>query len=275
MPAAFQVHFPLGFEEPEGFAIRFVPTRGDRLDFGRGLYFLDGPNGAGKSTFLNLLALLAGQVGTGDGGCRGRIVYAGNDYRDSGFTTLRAADLREAYFAIFPQRAFFLPVSTRDNYRILNGRDPLRALDFSDREIPQHLSGGQQQCVLMQIVLDPHKPVWFLDEPLANLDAERRLAFWRLVAAGWGERVHIIFYIDHLMAARVHADRSFVCCECLQVTYTHRCTPSASDEIKTIRLYHTAEPDEFFQRQIEALEKDGVSDRDERSFDGAAREKIL
>ena len=121
--AAFKVRFPLGFEEPEGFAIRFETPGTDRLVFGGGLYLLDGPNGAGKSTFLNLLALLVGRIG---GGGPGGVVYDGCDYRDPGFDGLSAADLRERCFAVFPQRAFFLPVSTRDNYRILNGRDPRR-----------------------------------------------------------------------------------------------------------------------------------------------------
>lgn len=253
MEGAFCLQFPLGFEEPEGFAIRFEAQGEAVLTFGRGLYLLDGPNGAGKSSFLNLLALLVGRIGPDRGKDRGRIVYDGVDYTAPAFDSLRAADLREARFAIFPQKAFFLPVSTRDNYRILNGRDPGRALTFSDRERPQQLSGGQQQQVLMRIVLDPEKPVWFLDEPLANLDRRRRLAFWRHLDAGWCRGVGTFFFIDHLLAALVRKDKGFASYGRLRVTTTHRAAGGAADEVKAIRLYHAPDPSAFFRRQIAML----------------------
>ena len=50
--------------------------------------------------------------------------------------------MRERQFCIFPQKAFFLPVSSRDNYIILNGSDKQKAKSFSSKEYPDLLSGG-------------------------------------------------------------------------------------------------------------------------------------
>ena len=172
----FHITFPLILDHDNLFSIKFSSKNKGSLEFKKGIYYLCGENGSGKTTFLNILALIAGAIGKKVAG-RGSVMFNGEDYNDDGFNYLRAGDIRENYFCIFPQKAFFLPVSTRDNYIILSGADKEKAKSFSDRESPDLLSGGQQQKILMDIVLDDKKPVWFLDEPLTNMDSERRKYF--------------------------------------------------------------------------------------------------
>jgi ABC-type lipoprotein export system ATPase subunit len=164
----FEITFPLVLTYDDSFSITFTLEKGSALKFNQGVYYLHGDNGSGKTTFLNMLALTAGRIGRKAAHDKGAIKFNGEAYNRTGFNHIRAAEIRENSFCIFPQKAFFLPVSARDNYMVLNGSDRNKADAFSATEFPDLLSGGQQQKVLMDIVLDPKKPVWFLDEPLTN-----------------------------------------------------------------------------------------------------------
>lgn len=250
--ANFEVAFPLLLRCEGGAVLRFSADRDAPLVFGPGLYFICGDNGSGKTSFCNMLALIAGRVGPGTDPRTGGIRFNGEAYNGKGFDGYRAAEIREKSFCIFPQKAFFLPVSSRDNYAILNGRDPSRAAAFSDTQIPDLLSGGQQQKILMDIVLDEHKPVWFLDEPLANLDARRRAYFWQTLYQACRDVPRILFYIDHWMAPVIPGHPRFDHSVTLGVELEN--APAARDgngETKYIDIYRNPDPASFFLDQAQ------------------------
>lgn len=248
MQSLFEVKFPVIVKWDDKFTVTFSLQKGSALEFKSGVYFLHGDNGSGKTTFLNLLALTAGDIGKkGAGG----ISYNGEAYNGPGFNNIRAAELRERYFCIFPQKVFFLPVSTRDNYIVLNGSDRTREASFSLKEYPDLLSGGQQQKVLMDIILDEKKPVWFLDEPLSNLDAERRQYFWVMLEKAYKKNLQTAFFIDHGMGREIKNARHFSFYNTLQVVTENRQKYSVPEiESRYIEIYENNAPLEFFAQQI-------------------------
>jgi len=255
MPCPIEVIFPIVLDCGDRFNLTFSLRTGSRIVFKRGLYYLSGDNGSGKTSFLNLLSLSAGRIAPSTDNHRGTVIFNGTPYNNKGFDFIRAADIRENAFAIFPQKAFFLPVSSRDNYRVLNGSDEEKAKTFSDREFPDLLSGGQQQKLLMDIVLNRSKPIWFLDEPLANLDAERRLYFWKRVHTAFVDGVETIFFIDHWMGNDVARDPDFSLVNTLRVFSQNR-KEGGGVEFKAIKIYENSDPDTFFRQQMHRTKKE-------------------
>jgi len=253
--SCFRVKFPLILKWDDAFTITFTSSQAPLLEFKSGFYFLCGDNGSGKTTFLNMLALTAGNIGKKAAADNGGIAYNTEAYNRPGFNHIQAARIREQQFCIFPQKAFFLPVSTRDNYTILNGSDPDKEAGFSDREYPDLLSGGQQQKILMDIILDEKKPVWFLDEPLSNLDAERRHYFWEILEKAYQQKLQIIFFIDHGMGNEIKSDPQFCYIETLCAVTENR-QKNRQPEIgrRCIEIYANDSPDDFFKRKIRETE---------------------
>ena len=256
MQGRFEVTFPIVLEWDGSFSITFTLQEGDRLVLNDGIYYLEGDNGSGKTTFINMLALTTGRIGKSAGLNRGTASFNDMAYNDKHFTPLKAAEIREKYFCIYPQKTFFLPVSTRDNYLVLNGSDPEKAMTFSADQFPDLLSGGQQQKVLMDIVLDDKKPVWFLDEPLTNLDAERRHYFWETLKSGYAKSLNTAFFIDHWIGTEIKKESGFEHCNTLRVTMENSQGPKRSEtEFKRIDLYVNNAPEKFFDHQIKKSER--------------------
>ena len=263
MKSHFEVTFPLILEHGDTFKMTFSLKEGEeRLDFRKGLYFFYGDNGAGKTTFFNLLGLTAGRIGKKKDPATGGIRFCGEAYNQKRFNHVKAAKLRERSFSIFPQKAFFLPVSSRDNYIILNGSDRKRVKSFSSTEYPDLLSGGQQQKVLMDIVLDVHKPVWFLDEPMTNLDAERRLYFWKLLRKAYHHRLEIIFFIDHWLCMKIMNDEHFNHLNTLVAVAENRHNgETISVARREIDIYVNTSPERFLKDQIVASHREKQTER--------------
>jgi len=142
---------------------------------GSGLIAVVGPNGAGKSTFLKAcLGLVAPLAGTVE-------VYG------------RPVKRQRRLIGYVPQREsvdWDFPVSAAEvvamgRYGLIGwgrrvGRshkeaaraalDRVGMADFADRQIGQ-LSGGQQQRVFLARALAQEAQVYFMDEPLAGVDA--------------------------------------------------------------------------------------------------------
>jgi ABC-2 type transport system ATP-binding protein len=249
MVSHFEIIFPLILDHDDSSTIKFNSEKSESLEFKKGIYYLCGDNGSGKTTFLNILSLIAGCIGkkaTGGGSVR----FNGEAYNGDDFNYLRAGDIREKSFCIFPQKAFFLPVSTRDNYIILNGTDKGKEKTFSSRESPDLLSGGQQQKILMDIVLDDKKPVWFLDEPLTNMDSERRKYFWNTLKNAYKRGLDMIFFIDHWLDHVIKNDVDFQHHDTLKVTMENRQKGKAPNvELQRIEVYGNGSPNDFFNRQ--------------------------
>ena len=256
MDGHFKIIFPLILDIDDSFSVEFVSAEGDSLEFKEGIYYLCGDNGSGKTTFLNMLALIAGNIGK-HAANKVSISFNGEAYNGDNFNYLRAADIREKNFCIFPQKAFFLPISTRDNYIILNGTEKEREKFFSSREYPDLLSGGQQQKILMDIVLDDKKPVWFLDEPLTNMDAESRHYFWITLDKAYGKGLAIIFFIDHWLDHIIISDPDFQHHCALGVTMK-RYSKGISPDIESqgIQIYKNSSPHAFFSRQALIIERE-------------------
>jgi len=257
MKGHFEVTFPRVLDLGGSFSITFTLEKGDRIVFTDGVYYLDGDNGSGKTTFISMLALTAGRIGKHAGAGGGTVVFNDTAYNGSDLDPVTAAEIREKYFCIYPQKAFFLPVSTRDNYMMLNGSDPEKAKRFSSRQFPDLLSGGQQQKVLMDIVLDDKKPVWFLDEPLTNLDAERRQYFWQTLRSGYGKKLNTVFFIDHWMGDDIREKKYFSYYNSLRVVLENRKGGRYDDaEFKQIDLFVNNSPEAFFDDQIKKTERE-------------------
>lgn len=255
MHDGFELEFPLIYDCDDAFRISFTLQEGTTLEFTKGMYYLHGDNGSGKTTFLNLLSLIAGYIGKKAAAYKGMIRFRDTAYYENTFTHIKAAEIREKYFCIFPQKVFFLPVSTRDNYNILNGTELSKSQSFSSREYPDLLSGGQQQKILMDIILDSKKPVWFIDEPLTNLDAERRHYFWKTLYHAYKNTLDIVFFIDHSMESEILQNDRFQHCNALRVRAAtlpdNRLDPNG---LKTIDIYKNNLPESFFLQQIHKSE---------------------
>ena len=257
MESRFDVIFPLVLDWGGSVCLTFTVDGRDRLTFTEGIYYLRGDNGSGKTTFINILSLTAGCIGKGSGPGPGTVIFNGIAYNGGGFDYMNAADIRETHFCIFPQKAFFLPVSTRENYLILNGSDPGKAASFSPSQHPDLLSGGQQQKVLMDIVLDEKRPVWFLDEPLTNLDAERQRYFWQVLKKAYEKEPRTIFFIDHWMNDQIEQDRQFERYASLNVAMENpRSIRTQDRECKQIDIYANRSPEAFLNHQIQKTEKE-------------------
>lgn len=249
MEINFEIIFPLILDHDDSFSIKFNSEKSKGIEFRKGIYYLCGDNGSGKTTFLNILALIAGCIGKKAYG-GGTVRFNGEAYNGDDFNYLRAGDIREKSFCIFPQKAFFLPVSTQDNYIILNGTDKVKEKSFSSQESPDLLSGGQQQKILMDIVLDDKKPVWFLDEPLTNMDSERRKYFWNTLKKAYAKRLGLIFFIDHWLDHIIKNDKDFRHHATLNVTMENRQSSKVPHvESQNIEIYENGSPYDFFDRQ--------------------------
>jgi len=256
----FDITFPLILTYDDSFSITFTLQKGTTLKLKQGVYYLHGDNGSGKTTFLNMLALTAGSIGEKAARNKGTIKFDDEAYNGKGFDHIRAAEIRENSFCTFPQKAFFLPVSARDNYIVLNGSDRKRADAFSPSEYPDLLSGGQQQKVLMDIVLDGQKPVWFLDEPLTNLDAERRHYFWKTLEKAYQKELKTVFFIDHWMGRNIMDDRNFRKLTTLRVfTENRQKNRSPNINFRHIEIFENNDPQEFFLQQVQHVEKEKVT----------------
>jgi ABC-type Fe3+/spermidine/putrescine transport system ATPase subunit len=115
---------------------------------------------------------------------------------------------------------------------------------------PAQLSGGQQQKILMDIILDDKKPVWFLDEPLTNMDSERRHYFWITLDKAYGKGLRIIFFIDHWLDHIIISDPDFQHHSTLGVTMKRYGKGRSPDiESQGIQIYKNSSPHAFFSRQ--------------------------
>lgn len=250
MSEGFILDFPLILDFDDSFRLEFHLTQGDTLEFERGIYYLSGDNGSGKTSFVNMLSLVSGRIGKMPNMGNGSISFRGAVYSDEKFSHIRAAEIREKYFCIFPQKAFFLPVSTRDNYLILDGSDKKKTEQFSSREYPDQLSGGQQQRVLMDIVLNENKPIWFLDEPLSNMDRENRIYFWKKMERAFKAGVQIIFFIEHWMDSKIKKEACFQHVNRIQSSGYRENTRhiKKEDAPRKIDIYKCDKMDNFFSK---------------------------
>ncbi len=145
-----------------------------------------GPNGAGKST---LIRACLGLIPSATGNVR----FWGEPYREQrrriGYVPQRdevdwdfpVSALDVAAMGRYAQIGWFRRVSRahKDAARACLNR--VGMLDYADRQIAQ-LSGGQQQRVFLARALAQEADLYFMDEPLAGVDAATERAIVEILA---------------------------------------------------------------------------------------------
>jgi ABC-type bacteriocin/lantibiotic exporter with double-glycine peptidase domain len=160
---------------------------GVNLTVGHGEHrVLDTASGSGKTTLLRLVAGL-------EHPCRGDVLVGGIE-----------ASLARSAISYVPQHATLLPLSIRENLRVLSRNAPMDrilaaaratglAAMLSESEMgfdtivaagAANISSGQRQLVLLTAVVASDAPVVLLDEALAHVDAARRAQLGRQLFAG-------------------------------------------------------------------------------------------
>ena len=175
---------------------------------------ISGPSGCGKST---LLALLAG-FGEPD---RGEILIDGIDL--ARFTRSQLASIR----AYLGQRPLLFPADIAANIRFaepsaddqsLARAVRLSGLDGMISQLPDGLatplgqdglgvSGGQARRIALARVLLSPRPVLFLDEPTASLDADTEERLWQGLDSALSEQPMTVVCASHSALAAQWADR--------------------------------------------------------------------
>lgn len=132
-----------------------------------------GASGCGKTTLLRSVAGLVTPTS-------GTIAVGGTVVASGGVE--RVPIERRQVGLVFQDYALFGSMTVAENVAYGIGRDPDRVrallervgLEGLEARRPSQLSGGQQQRVALARALAPRPTLLLLDEPFANVDAERR-----------------------------------------------------------------------------------------------------
>jgi zinc/manganese transport system ATP-binding protein len=160
-----------------------------------------GPNGAGKSTLLRvLLGLLRPTAGSvalfGQPARRGnrRVGYVPQHGNFHESMPLRARDM--VALGIDGTRLGPIVPSAAKAARVERVLTEVRAMDFADAPIA-HLSGGEQQRLMLAQALVGDPELLLLDEPLANLDLRSRSEVVDLVGDVCHRRNIAVLFVAH------------------------------------------------------------------------------
>jgi len=167
-----------------------------------GVLALFGRSGAGKTTFVNLLAGLARPD-------RGRIVVDGRVLFDSAAAIDLPPERRRIGY-VFQDSRLFPHIDVRGNLLYGHRRAPAEDRPIGLEEIvallgighllhrrPGALSGGEKQRVAIGRALLANPKLLLLDEPLAALDAERKLEILPFIERLRDELRRPIVYVSH------------------------------------------------------------------------------
>lgn len=167
------------------------PTLTDvSLTIGRGEYVvIGGPNGAGKTTLLETIngmlpithgnALVCGHNVRGNGvQVRCRVGYLLQNFSFDPLTPFTVEEV--VMMGRFGKIGLFRKPCKEDHDAVKKALSLLEIEDLADRPIG-HLSGGQQQKVLLAQNLARDPEILLLDEPFSNLDMFAREAINRLL----------------------------------------------------------------------------------------------
>ena len=190
------ISFDAALQRPSGFSLAA------KFDAGDGVTALFGPSGSGKSTILRLIAGLERPD-------RGSIVLNSEPV----FDCERGIDVpphRRRIGFVFQDAQLFPHLSVEKNLlyarRFLAGQSSIVTFDRAVGVLglenllqrqPATLSGGEKSRVAIGRALLSGPRVLLLDEPLASLDASRKLEILRLIEAVRDEFALPIIYVSH------------------------------------------------------------------------------
>ena len=166
-----------------------------------GLVAIVGPNGAGKSTLIKavmgLIPVTSGHVtawGRSVDEQRRRIGYVPQrETVDWGFP-INVLDT--VLMGTYGELGWFRRPKARHRQRALDCLERVDMLDFAKRQIGQ-LSGGQQQRVFLARALVQDADLYFMDEPMAGVDAAtERIIFDLLKALRDAGRTIVVVHHD-------------------------------------------------------------------------------
>lgn len=171
-----------------------------------GLFGIIGPNGAGKSTLLKaalgLVPLAGGCVrffGRPLDEVRMRVGYV--PQRETVDWDFPVSAMDVVLMGTYPRLGWFRRVGARERETARAALDRVGLADLADRQIGR-LSGGQQQRVFLARALAQEADLYFLDEPMAGVDAASQERIFRVLeqlrAAG---RLVVVVHHDLRTAA--------------------------------------------------------------------------
>jgi manganese/zinc/iron transport system ATP- binding protein len=172
-----------------------------------------GPNGAGKSTLiktmLNLHPPLSGTVeffGSSLKKMKKRIGYV--PQRGSVDWDFPTIALDVVLMGLYGQIGWLKRPSSMHREKALDALDKMGMTDYAHRQISQ-LSGGQQQRVFLARALVQDADLYFMDEPLAGVDAATERAIMNILKElkSLGKTVMVVHhdlqtiedYFDHVL----------------------------------------------------------------------------
>ena len=151
-----------------------------------GLFGIIGPNGAGKSTLvkaaLGLVPLAGGSVrlfGRPLAEVRRRIGYVPQRETVDWDFPVNVMDV--VLMGTYGRLGWFRRPGAREREAARAALDRVGLADLADRQIGR-LSGGQQQRVFLARALAQDADLYFLDEPLAGVDARSQEQIFRVLA---------------------------------------------------------------------------------------------
>jgi len=169
-----------------------------------------GPNGAGKSTFikavLELVPATAGHMrlfGLPYAAGRKRVAYV--PQRSSVDWDFPTTALDVVMMGRYGHLGWFRRPGAAERRRALAALEEVGIADLAGRQISQ-LSGGQQQRVFLARALVQEADLYFLDEPMAGVDAVTERAIVRLLK-GLRDRGKTVIVVHHdLQSVREYFD---------------------------------------------------------------------
>ncbi|RJR17822.1 MAG: cell division ATP-binding protein FtsE [Nitrospiraceae bacterium] len=151
------------------------------------LVFLTGPSGAGKTTLLKLIYCF-------ERPSSGKIIIDNIDI--SAITQGKIPQVRRKIGIVFQDFRLFTDKTVFDNVAVtlqFNGMHPQKIRGYvnellekvgmlkATREFPQHLSGGEQQRIVIARAMVSKPKVILADEPTGNLDDENARTIMHLL----------------------------------------------------------------------------------------------
>jgi len=169
-----------------------------------------GPNGAGKSTLIktvmDLIEPKGGSIkvfGQGINEVRDKISYV--PQTETVDWDFPASVMDVVLMGRYASGSFFSPYSKQDKDIARKCLETVGMLPYAKRQISQ-LSGGQQQRVFVARSLAQEASLYFMDEPMAGIDASTEASILKLLQKMRSEGKTILVVHHDLQSAYDHFD---------------------------------------------------------------------